>query len=521
MISVQQLSETVERLVVFGGVVADQPTADWMEKCGVAQRVKEDKEWLAPTMSFLTATLPAKDQHDLIRRTLIRDPLYRLHLDVILARIVQVIAKGERWARFEDLLFGSMEPLSQRLLSIIEWASRRSQCRAGELDETQWSQFEVSLFGAEMALYRSWDDFLWGEARAAADLFPLLEQLYVPLFHIPVCLIPSEETSAMLANLVYSAKSGDGIGLQSSDQLIVEAIQAAGAPVVLNHDGSLCSLAGKVDLILPSLVQETHSFRSAPLGITRSSTESRSIVSSEEIAWLRFSDGARSKIPFVSMLPNLDAWPEEKTVQSPAWTHLPGRSAFSALTRQKKSPDHDEALILLDQHALYGLVLQLFVAEALDRELSAETVLLAPDLEKTGIHAIKGTSVLYRPSGNQDRELDRFSGGFLNLGDWEQVMDFVARSLGLTPQPLPYHRDQCGLWTWALQMLIDLGIVIGQADRWAISSELHDRMYAGALMTKILRGRRSMREEIHRALRVLWQNALSSEESAAKEEVTA
>jgi hypothetical protein len=520
-VSIQQLSETVERLVVFGGVVATQPTADWMERCGIVQRVVGADEWLAPTFSFLSASLPARDQHDLVRRSVVRDPRYRLHLDMILARVVQVIAKGERWSRFEDLLFGSLEPLSQRLLALIEWASRHFNCTPAEIEEGQWVQFEDVLFGEQLAVFRAWDASLWGEARGAADLFPLLEQLYVPLCHLPVCLIPSRESAGLLADLVQSAKSGDGVVLKSSDQPLIEAIQAAGAPVLFSSDPPLCVLAGRVEVILPGQVQEELPYRSASLGVNRDSTESRSIIGSDEIAWLQTGNDARCAIPFISLPPGLDAWPEGFGDQSPAWTRLPGRAAICATDRLKKSLEYDEALIQLDQHALYGLILQLFVAEALDRELSTETILLAPSLEKVGMDAIAGTSVLYRPSGNQDRDLGGFSGGFLNLGDWEYVMGHVARSFGLHPLPLPFLKSQCGLWSWAFYMMIDLGLVIGQSDRWALSSELHDRMYTGALMTKVLRGRRSMREEIHSALNRLWRDAHSLAKPAAKEEVAA
>lgn len=68
---------------------------------------------MVPTLSYLRSVLPARDRLDLMRKTKVRDPQYRLHLDLSMARVIQIIARGERWKRFEELVFGALAPSSK------------------------------------------------------------------------------------------------------------------------------------------------------------------------------------------------------------------------------------------------------------------------------------------------------------------------------------------------------------------------------------------------------------------------
>src|SRR5687768_16971906 len=95
------LSELIERLVVFGGATAPQECRSWLASCGIAQPIPEQTQWVVPSVSYLRSVLPARDRLDLMRKSAVRDPQYRLHLDLTLARVIQVIASGERWKLFE------------------------------------------------------------------------------------------------------------------------------------------------------------------------------------------------------------------------------------------------------------------------------------------------------------------------------------------------------------------------------------------------------------------------------------
>jgi hypothetical protein len=55
-------------------------------------------------------------------------------------------------------------------------------------------------------------------------------------------------------------------------------------------------------------------------------------------------------------------------------------------------------------------------------------------------------------------------------------------------------------------MLINLEFVVGLQDRWAISPELHDRLYGGALMREVIRDKKQLRERFHKTLTEMWKN---------------
>ena len=104
------LGQTIEHLVVFGGVRVSPEVRAWLLGCGAARTTEVASEWLVPSLPYMRTVLPARDRLDLFRRTAIRDPRYRLHLDLTLAKVLQIISKSERWGRFEGLAFGTLKP---------------------------------------------------------------------------------------------------------------------------------------------------------------------------------------------------------------------------------------------------------------------------------------------------------------------------------------------------------------------------------------------------------------------------
>jgi hypothetical protein len=512
------LGEIIERLVTFGGATAPQEFHHWLVSCGVAQLAQGQIRWMVPTMSYLRSVLPARDRLDLMRKTTVRDPRYRLHLDLSIARVIQIIARGERWNRFEELVFGVISPASQRLLSLVEWVAEHSGESPNSLNEKHWNQFEQFIFRHSSPDFHSWDNHLWGYSRDAADLFPLLKDLYLPLTDQPVHFNLTEREAQVMVSLIEAAEMDDGVLFSVEDSAICEELKRAGAPILRRSGSQLCTLTGDVELSVtrvPTMLAA--SIHSAPLGITALAKRSRVRINAEETSWLRLSapSGWRSEATFLSVCPVSETWQDAHVDEAPPWTFLPKGSILTESTSPKKISGVDDALISLDCHPLYGLLLQLLIAEALDRELGDETILLAPPLDHTGAEAECRTTVLYRPAAKSETSLQCKTMGYFSLGRLDLVLDQIAQHVSLQPLPLPYSKVGFGLWSWALHLLIDLKVVIGQRDRWTLNPSLHDRFYTGALMAKVLRDRREARQAIHHVLSRLWQ-AASSDEGESK-----
>ena len=519
------LSETIEHLVVFGGVTTSPELQAWLIGCGIARPAPGQSKWLVPTLPYLNSVLPAKDRQDLFRRTAIRDPLYRLHLDLALARVLQIIAKSERWTQFEKLAFGELSPLSQRLLSLLEWVADHSGQPANGLSDVHWERFEVEIYGDSAARFRGLDNHLWGHARDAADLFPLIKDLYLPMIEQPVHFELSDLNAKVMAALIEAARVDDELVLSGDELVVCEELRRSGAPILYRPGTHFCSLVGRVEMSLTEFsAVQSWSIKSSPLGVPALARKSGLHFVADEISWLRPTESKKltSHATFLSICPDSGKWPDSPISNAPPWGHLPGGSTLSEAALLRKPPGLEEAVIALDGHPLYGILLQFLISEALDRELGDETLLLAPPLDKVGPETDWGTSVLYRPSPKAETGGGSHSIGYLSLGTLDKVMDRIAHQLSTEVLPLPYGRDDYGLWSWGLHLLIDLKVVVGQRDRWALSSTLHDRLYTGNLMAQVLRDRREVRQTIHRVLHGMWKEAaVSLADSSIEMEVSA
>lgn len=519
------LSETSERLVVFGGATAPSELQGWLVSCGIARHAPGQTQWMVPTLPYLRSVLPAKDRQDLIRKTVIRDPQYRLHIDLSLARVLQIIAKSERWTRFEELAFGILGPTSQRLLSLVEWVAAHCGQTANGLRETHWNQFESDFCPGESSCFQSWDNHLWGHARDSADLFPLLEDLYLPLVDQPVHFELSGRQAQVMATLIEAARADDGVLISGDDAKVCDELKHIGAPILCRHGSQLCTLTGHVELsvtVTPTTLNA--SMQSAPLGVPLLAKRSNIHSVADETSWLKSAGPGlwTSQGTFLSTNPVAATWPSDPVLEAPPWALLPDSSTLTESALLKKVAGLEDAVISLDRHPLYGLLLQFLVAEALDRELGDETLLLTPPLDKVGDEAEWNTTVLYRPASKSETGSQSQSIGYLSLGRLDFVLDRIAQHMGLEILPLPYSMTSYGIWSWALHLLIDLKVVVGQRDRWALSTALHDRLYTGNLMAEVLRDRRETRQSIHQVLLRLWKDAANSvAESQAGMEVTA
>jgi hypothetical protein len=200
---------------------------------------------------------------------------------------------------------------------------------------------------------------------------------------------------------------------------------------------------------------------------------------------------------------------------------LPGADELSAAgKRRNESPTVDQALRDLAEHPLYGLVLQLLLLEALDRELGEETVILAPPLNRRieSFEQWAETVVLYRPREDTTENLAVPAKGFHLLGQFDEVFARIAREVGVVKVASPLDKGSATPWSKALALMSTADMVIGKHDRWAITTQILDRLHSGALMKDIIRQGRALREKMHLVLLSLWQEKSGAR---SKEVVTA
>src|SRR5437879_4935453 len=102
--SIWEIEKTLEELARLGGAPSDTAYLTWLRLVGAVQD-RLDSGWFHTDLNWLAVATPASGPLDLLRRTAIRDPQYRFHLDLLLAQVLQVIATAARWNRFEGLIF--------------------------------------------------------------------------------------------------------------------------------------------------------------------------------------------------------------------------------------------------------------------------------------------------------------------------------------------------------------------------------------------------------------------------------
>jgi hypothetical protein len=199
---------------------------------------------------------------------------------------------------------------------------------------------------------------------------------------------------------------------------------------------------------------------------------------------------------------------------APHWMPLPGTDQLaSAGKRRSELGAVDQALRELAEHPLYGLVLQLLLLEALDRELGEETVILAPPLNRRieSFAQWAETLVLYRPHEDTTDNPAQPAKGFHVLGRFDEVFAQIAREVGIVKVASPLEEDAATPWSKALALMSTADLVIGKHDRWTITTQILDRLHSGALMKDIIRQGRTLREKMHSVFLALWQEKSGAE----------
>lgn len=510
------LQNDLHFLAVHGRAQVNPVHKDWLHATGAVQSAPGTTCCFA-VREWLNATLPAEDERDLVRRTLLRDPLYRLYVDGMVASVLQKIGATARWARFEQLLTGTLMPFAPRLVALMEWQSMLKQKPPYELDLADWQRTDVY----DLPLFAKWDEWNWGDCGDAAKMFPLLEALYIPLIGLPV-FFPSESDAAcngLLAGLAEAARQGEGIRIMESEAGLL-CLAQTGVPLRLRQtqqNGNIAFLVGAITVgsdAAPAFTPEDcgndipeHARQSSRMHTDREGGE---------VSVFQLSDG-KPCVAFLDVDVRSRAWPEKWEGASPENLALPTLSALRALVKTQRQEQGMEAdLETLSRHALYGFLLQVLLLEALDRELGEESLLIASRENAEFEDSAPEIRILYRTRAGAEGPMERRE--MVELGALDPVMNAIAKRLGLEKVYMSYRTGE-GAWSFALRLMRTADMVQGGPERWTLAEHILDRLHAGGLMTRVIRRGHEFRECLHVALTELHECRLAGteQETAAHE----
>lgn len=461
------LEKDLVQLATHGTLANTPEHADWLLRAGVAV---EEQGALRAHPDWLACALPCRDGEELLTRTALRDPGYRLHVDGMVASVCAEIGRTGRWGRLEGLLSGALAPLAPRLASLIA---------------------ADAPVDSEPSGWEDLDAHCWGHSGSAKALFPLVVARMPSLCDTPVFMDRGE---ALLGALLVAAANGDGIRVPTAQLPSLHRLAQAGAPVwarYLDTD----QVEACLTLALRAVVDSTgtDSIGVAPFSLGVAGLARRSaVVATVEVTSPTFWDAAETAMrspAFLDVAPG-DRWPE------PGTATLPAESDLHGLVRTRRSTTGgadlaDEALRRLAAHSLYGLWLQVLLLEALDRELGEPTLFFAPERAPVQVY--------FRP---RPASRGGVSKTMLRLGSVDQVLPHLASALHVSEVGL--LGEGHGPWSRALELLAEVDIVASTGERLAITPHVLDRLHGGGLMTEVLRRGKDLRECLHGVLDGLW-----------------
>lgn len=490
------LQSNLVELALGGAITPESGVRSWLEsmavvRAGDAEAVVADEDWLA-------CTLPSPRAEDLLVRTLLRDPLYRLHVDVALAAVIVAVGVSGRWPRLEELLFGDLKVTAPRLAALIELV----RADEGSWNEATWRRLDPVPTGLACLL----DARCWGLAGSPDELFPVLRTRYPAFAAVPVMVV---SPSQLVSTVVSAATTGEAVRVPVSQQSEVHQLARQGVPLWWRPmaDGQI-----EVTLSTPCRARGTTagaSTYSYSLG-TAAHVRDRSalLVSAPAPArtslWKVVEDAAVG-LAFVGASRH-DDWPADELA---ILRGLPSSRHLGELVRVRQSArgsidPADDALRALADHPLYGFWIQVLLIEALDRELGEETILFAPPTHAIVRDVEAATRVYYRPRAQGTQEVQRL----LELGSLDDVMTRVSTSVSI--HPVGALGDAAGPWSTSLALLTRVGIVQTRHDRWSLTTHTLDRLHGGGLMTGVIRRGRDFRERLHEVLEALWRLCIVS-----------
>ena len=382
----EYFKETLEHLASLG-VIANLPLPleQWLQKAGVIARGVDGNKFFA-TDGWLDSATPAASFDDLRRRTVIRDPQYRLHLDLQIAKVFHQMSTSGRWKRTEELLLGPFHHFAPRLAQIFQWQNAKTEI--GESNLSIWEDLENGLLNPNKIDFKAWDIILWGSDRIETDLFSLLGDLYIPLLPHPVHVhaeyygLPTEAI-ALLQHLITAVREGHGILVNQTNNQALAELRDKGLPIYIFVTGNNQTVAGLIAPVSANIgameLKIVYGDIEFPLPVAvQNSTLIQSVK--DNVNFWNFIDGGVKNYVFLNISPDTHEWPENSIDKSSEQGRLPERHIFEEGIRTSPlSLELEQSLLFLGNHPVYGLLLQLSLIEALDRELGEETLLLAKE----------------------------------------------------------------------------------------------------------------------------------------------
>ena len=460
------LEKALVDLAVRGRVSSVPGDAAWFQRVGIA--VREGDQWVAHP-DWLASALPAPSAKVLAVRSILRDPVYRLHIDSAVASVCRAVGTSERWKRLDELLGGPLRRSAPRLASLLAKPDDRG--------------FDPN--------WESVDTYCWGHAGSPDVLFPLLVASAATWHATPIYV---DETSSDVARLVGATKAGEGLRMTAEAAQRVSADLGEGVPVwsrPLGDGTTAVTLALPVHAEWPDGPPHVAT-QPFTLGVPADARANSALVRAAALGTDSFWVALEENVPTYAFTgaPAGTEWPDDAGL--PASEHL-----LDLVRARPSGVGHtdaaDAALFRLADHPLYGLCLQLLLLEALDRELGEETVLLAaPPGPQTSVR------VLYRPRTQRGEP----RAAMRDLGELDPVLDRVAAGVRLTA--VGALGEVRGTWTLALSLMGQVGLVQQAGERWALSGHVLDRLHGGGLMTGVIRRGKRVRETLHGVLNGLW-----------------
>jgi hypothetical protein len=483
--------------LALGGAVAPEPgVRDWLEAIGVSRTtagnlVVADEDWLA-------CSLPSASADELLTRSLLRDPLYRLHVDLLVTEVVIAIGVSGRLSRLEDLVFGELAQLSPRLSALAELVRSRD----GGWETSAWSSFDSLPF----ATAAEFDERCWGICGGAEAMFPVLRTRYPAFASVPVFL---PAATPLTRSVLAAAAAGEAVRVPADDEADLTALARQGLPLWWRPlEGETL----EVTLSTPCRARgeeedpQGHPFSRGVPSLVRSATALLpSRADDTRPSFWEIAETSTSGLAFVGTA-SREAWPTDEDASRRGLPRGGDLSNLVAARRPERgSPDPaDDAIRSLADHPLFGFWIQILLVEALDRELGEETLLFAPPTHAIVDDVEAATRVYYRSRPNAMRQVQ----ALLELGTLDDVMTRVAVAVGVLP--VAVVGSAAGPWSRSLALLARTGIAQPRHDRWALSPHALDRLHGGGLMTGVIRRGREFRERLHIVLEALWRERADS-----------
>lgn len=468
------------RLALEGPVRIDGATARWLEAIGVADQVGD---CLVARADWLLAAFPAHGTRDLIRRVAFLDPAYRLHLDMLLGRVLVSMARDQRLAKVEEYLTAPLSPVAPRLA----WLLSQPEL-AGERPES--SALEARLLGSLVKVFLEWDRVLFGDILGGPDQrFPVVADIYAALAGTPVqvraeALAMTVEERELATDLIRAGWDKQGLNLAEADtSLLIRLMERTKLPLRMwehsSQGGIRTACIGPISLLVNA---DTHTISDrrnrcqVPGELPRELVQGRVITVSEPVS------------------PD-DLWSiVEEARRTPVF---PGSNIFDGDGNATPVFNLRDTgyLSTLAGHPFYGLLLQFLVIEAFGRELGDVSITLLPVGSADHPERI---DVYYRPPKKDTAPAP--------LGTLDDVFEVMTRRWGICILKKLWEHSPYYVWSQGLLTLRCAGAIAYQAGEYILEKSVFDACHGRTHMQAVLRRGQAIRDRMHEALLEQYQS---------------